>query len=98
MSWKIDSLVANSAINTEVMVSIAMRPLTRSAYQRKSSGCVGMVRGLRSGQYSLTTLARKAFTWGKVVLLMSIGEVPGELEVEWRKKLYINWEMSLEYK
>ena len=65
MSWKIDSLVANSAINTEVMVSIAMRPLTRSAYQRKSSGCVGMFRRLRSGQYSLITLARKAFTLRK---------------------------------
>ena len=65
MSWKIDFLVANSAINTEVMVSIAMRPLTRSAYQRKSSGYVGMFRGLRSGQYSLITLARKAFTLRK---------------------------------
>lgn len=65
MIWKIDCFVANSAINTEVMVSIAMRPLTRSAYQRKSSGCVGMFRGLRSGQYSLITLARKAFTLGK---------------------------------
>jgi hypothetical protein len=42
-----------------------MRPLTRSAYQRKSSGCVGMFRGLRSGQYSLITLARKAFTLRK---------------------------------
>jgi hypothetical protein len=65
MIWKIDSLVANSTINTEVMVSIAMRPLTRSAYQRKSSGCVGMLRGLRSGQYSLITLVRKAFTLEK---------------------------------
>ena len=33
-----------------------------------------------------------------MVLLTSIGEVPGELEVERAVKLYINWEMSLEYK
>ena len=33
-----------------------------------------------------------------MALLISIGCVPGEMEVEWREKLYINWEMSLEYK
>lgn len=57
------------------------------------------VQGIEIGAILFDYVGKEGFHVGrKVVLPVSIGEVPGELEVEWREKLYINWEISLEYK
>ena len=57
-----------------------------------------MFRGLRSGQYSLITLARKAFTLEKSGITNEYRRRTRGIGGGVEGKLYINWEMSLEYK
>lgn len=49
-----EDLVVNSVTKMMVTANIASLPLTRSAYQLKSSGWVGGFQKTKSGRYSLT--------------------------------------------